>query len=224
MTLPLELAGVTLAANLASHGDRPAVLTGGRVLSYRDLARRVDAVAARLGTVRRLVVLAADNSVESLVAYLAALASGHPLILAPAGNAAAMESLIASYDPDVIIRPGASLRGTATGIGEGPVLDEVRPGTRHELHPELALLLSTSGSTGSPKLVRLSHQNVQSNAEAIAEYLSIDAGDRAMTTLPMYYCYGLSVINSHLLRGAGIVLTELSVVDPCFWDLFRNRG
>ena len=40
----------------------------------------------------------------------------------------------------------------------------------------------------------------------------------------MSYCYGLSVINSHLLSGAGLVLTELSVVDPCFWELFRNRG
>lgn len=223
VTLPLELTGVALAANLASHGDRPAVLTGGRVLSYSDLAQRVEAFAARLGTVRRLVALAADNSIESLVAYLAALASGHPLILAPAGNDAALESLITSYDPDVIIRPGASLPSTVPGHQAGPLLEELRPGTRHELHPDLALMLSTSGSTGSPKLVRLSHHNVQSNAESIAEYLNIDGGDRAMTTLPMYYCYGLSVINSHLLRGAGIVLTELSVVDPCFWELFRNR-
>ena len=186
MTLPLELTGVAIAANLASHGDRPAVLTGGRVLSYRDLAQRVDTFAARLGPTRRLVVLAADNSVESLVAYLAALASGHPLILAPAGNDAVLESLITSYDPDAIIRPGASLPGTVPARQEGPVLEEVRPGTRHELHPDLALMLSTSGSTGSPKLVRLSHQNVQSNAESIARYLNIDADDRAITTLPMY--------------------------------------
>lgn len=223
MPLHVELTGVTLATNLASHGDRPAVLTGDRVLSYLELAQRVDAFAARLGTTRRLVVLAADNSVGSLVAYLAALASGHPLILAKAGNDPALEALITSYDPDVIIRPGASLPGMVPSPIEGAALEEVRTGTRHELHPELALMLSTSGSTGSPKLVRLSHNNVQSNAEAIADYLNIGADDRAMTTLPMYYCYGLSVINSHLLRGAGVVLTELSVVDPCFWELFRDR-
>lgn len=223
MPVRLELTTVPLAANLASHGDRPALLTGGRVLSYRELAHRVDAYAARLGTTRRLVVLVADNSVESLVAYLGALASGHPLILAPAGNDAALKSLITSYDPDVVIRAGASLQGMVSGTHEEAALEEVRPGTRHELHPDLALMLSTSGSTGSPKLVRLSHDNVQSNAEAIADYLNIGAGDRAMTTLAMYYCYGLSVINSHLLRGAGIVLTELSVVDPCFWELFRYR-
>jgi hypothetical protein len=71
--------------------------------------------------------------------------------------------------------------------------------------------------------VRLSHQNVQANAESIADYLGIRSSDRAATTLPMHYCYGLSVINSHLLRGAGLILTDLSVVDACFWDLFRDR-
>ncbi|WP_460668169.1 AMP-binding protein [Kocuria himachalensis] len=211
MTTPPDLVRVAFAADLARHGDRPAVLTGERVLSYRELAERVDDVAGRLGTERRLVVLAASNDVDSLVAYLAALTAGHPLLLVPADKPAALDSLVAAYDPDVVLRSGD---GT-------PVLDERRPGTRHELHPDLALLLSTSGSTGSPKLVRLSHENLVSNAEAIVEYLRIGPDDRAATTLPMSYCYGLSVLNSHLLRGAGLVLTDLSVVDPCFWDLFR---
>jgi acyl-CoA synthetase (AMP-forming)/AMP-acid ligase II len=213
VTTQLDFARVSFAADLARYGDRPAILTDGQALTYRELADRVDALALRLGTERRLVALAAANDLDSLVAYLAALTSGHPLILLPEDKPAALESLVAAYDPDVILRSG---KGQT-------VLEERRPGTRHELHPDLALLLSTSGSTGSPKLVRLSHQNLQSNAESIAGYLSIGAHDRAATTLPMSYCYGLSVINSHLLRGAGLVLTDLSVVDPCFWDLFRRQ-
>ena len=94
----------------------------------------------------------------------------------------------------------------------------------HELHPDLALLLSTSGTTGSAKLVRLSHDNVDSNAAAIASYLSIRPTDLAATTLPMHYCYGLSVINSHLSAGAAMFLTDLSVVDTCFWDAVRLHG
>ncbi len=205
---------VPFAADLASYGDRPAILTDTLVLTYRELAERVDDLAVRLGTERRLVALTAANDPDSLVAYLAALAGGHPLILLPEGKPAALESLLAAYDPDVVMRSGNG----------GTVLEERRPGTRHELHPDLALLLSTSGSTGSPKLVRLSQANLQANAESIAEYLDIGPDDRAATTLPMSYCYGLSVINSHLLRGAGLVLTGLSVVDPCFWDLFRQQG
>lgn len=214
MTTQLDFARVSFAADLARYGNRPAILADGLTLTYLELAARVDSFARRLGTERRLIALAASNDVESLVAYLAAIASGHPLILLPEDKPAALESLVAAYDPDIVVR---SANGEC-------VLDERRPVTRHTLHPDLALLLSTSGSTGSPKLVRLSHANLQANAESIATYLRITPDDRAATTLPMSYCYGLSVINSHLLRGAGLVLTGLSVVDPCFWELFRREG
>lgn len=214
MTTQLDFARVPFAADLAGHGDRPAILTDNFTLTYRELADRVDALALRLGSQRRLVALSAANDVDSLVAYLAALIGGHPLILLPEDKPAALESLVAAYDPDVVLR-------SANGETQ---FEERRAGTRHNLHPDLALLLSTSGSTGSPKLVRLSAANLQANAESIADYLNIGPADLAATTLPMSYCYGLSVINSHLLRGAGLVLTDLSVVDPCFWDLFRARG
>ncbi|GER23802.1 AMP-dependent synthetase [Zafaria cholistanensis] len=206
-------AQVPFAAALGRFGGAPAVILRDRVLSYRDLSARVDALAERLGPVPRLVALAASNDLGSLVAYLAALAGGHPVAVVPADKPQALDSLLAAYDPDVVLRGGAE-----------PVLEERRRGSIHVLHPDLALLMSTSGSTGSPKLVRLSHANVQSNAEAIAEYLRIGPADRAATTLPMSYCYGLSVINSHLLRGAALVLTDHSVVDPCFWEDFRTGG
>ncbi len=214
MTAQPELARVAFT-DLARHGDRPAVLTTDGTVTYRELAALVDKTAARLGTERRLVVLVAGNDLDSLVGYLAALSGGHPLLLAPADKPEALASLVNAYDPDALLWPG--------GGGGAPMLQERRPGTRHDLHPDLALLLSTSGSTGSPKLVRLSHTNLSANAEAIAEYLHIGPDDRAATTLPLHYCYGLSVVNSHLIRGAGLVLTDLSVVDPCFWDLFRDQ-
>ena len=155
MTTQLDSARVSFAAELAGFGDSPAILTTTGSLSYRELASRVDAMALRLGPVRRLVALAAANDLDSLVAYLAALVGGHPLILLPEDKPAALDSLVAAYDPDVVLRPD----------GGTTVLEERRSGTGHELHPDLALLLSTSGSTGSPKLVRLSHANLQSNAE-----------------------------------------------------------
>ncbi len=93
----------------------------------------------------------------------------------------------------------------------------------HDLHPELALLLSTSGSTGAAKLVRLSYENLQANAAAIASYLDLAESDRAATTLPLHYCYGLSVLHSHLLSGASVVVTDRSVTDPAFWELARRH-
>ncbi|WP_455359098.1 AMP-binding protein [Streptomyces sp. SYSU K21746] len=206
---------VPFARSLALHGERTALITADGTVSYRELAARVDATARRLGRERRLVLLVGANTVEALVVHLAALAAGHPVLLVPGDHPEAVRSLVDAYDPDVVARPE----------GGAWVLDERRAGSVHTLHPDLALLLSTSGSTGSPKLVRLSHENLQANAESIAEYLGIRDTDRAATTLPLHYCYGLSVVHSHLLRGAGVILTDLSVADSCFWELFRaGRG
>ncbi|MFJ4568774.1 AMP-binding protein [Streptomyces caelestis] len=203
---------VPFAHQLADHGDRVALVTPDGHVSYGELAQRVAVTAERLGTVRRLVLLAGANSTDALVTYLAALSAGHPVLLVPGDSEHTIRSLTQAYAPDVVARPDADGRWT---------LDERNPRSAHTLHPDLALLLSTSGSTGSPKLVRLSHENLQANAESIATYLGIDDTDRAATTLPMHYCYGLSVIHSHLLRGAGLILTERSVSDAAFWAEFH---
>lgn len=100
---------------------------------------------------------------------------------------------------------------------------EQMEGVRPRLHPNLALLMTTSGSTGSPKLVRQSHVNVFTNAAAIVDYLEIGEFDRAITTLPMSYTYGLSIINSHLLAGAELLLTDMSVMQREFWDFFNKE-
>ncbi|CUR60805.1 AMP-binding enzyme [metagenome] len=145
------------------------------------------------------------------MAYLAALQHGHVALVVPDGRTAQRAAMVAAYDPDIVCTADAA--------------DDVRrDATGHDLHPDLALLLSTSGTTGSPKLVRLSRDNVASNAAAIAAYLDLSPADRAITTLPLHYCYGLSVLHSHLAAGASVVLTGLSVVDECFWDLFARSG
>ncbi|HWL36170.1 MAG TPA: AMP-binding protein [Frankiaceae bacterium] len=195
-------------AALAAYGGAPALITRDGVVTYAGLAARVSAAAAELGSVRRLVLVEGGNDVGSVVAYLGALAGGHPVLLSAGG--APLASLREAYDPDVVVSGGS--------------VTEVRAGSAHDLHPDLALLLSTSGTTGSPKLVRLSYGNLQANADSIATYLGIGGDDRAATTLPMHYCYGLSVLNSHLARGAALLLTDLSVVDPCFWAFFREHG
>ncbi|MDL5204675.1 AMP-binding protein [Streptomyces sp. ALI-76-A] len=209
---PVRRQGVPFARDLAAYGDRTALFTPQGEVSYRALAARVAATAERLGPARRLVLLAGANRADALVVLLAALAAGHPVLLVPGDSAGTLDALTAAYDPDVVARPD----------GHGTwVLDERRSESAHTLHPDLALLLSTSGSTGSPKLVRLSADNLQANAESIATYLGIRDTDRAATTLPPHYCYGLSVIHSHLLRGAGLILTERSVADAGFWEEFR---
>ncbi|MEU7901673.1 AMP-binding protein [Actinoplanes sp. NPDC049118] len=203
-----------LGADLAAFGDRTALITADEHVSYAELAARIDVAARSFGDRRRLILIAGGNAVDAVAKYLGALAAGHAVLLVPDDDAV-IESLTATYDPDVVCRPA----------GARWAITERRSGSAHVLHPDLALLLSTSGSTGSPKLVRLSYENLRANAESIAAYLGIRHTDRAATTLPLHYCYGLSVLHSHLVRGAGIILTGLSVADADFWALFRRaRG
>jgi acyl-CoA synthetase (AMP-forming)/AMP-acid ligase II len=93
-----------------------------------------------------------------------------------------------------------------------------------EVHPDLAVLLTTSGSTGNPKLVRLSRSAVLTNAEQIATVLGITADDVAITTLPLFYSYGMSVLNSHLLRGATVVLERTGIMQRDFWTAAVAHG
>lgn len=197
-------------------------------LTYGQLATQVDAAARSLSAMpRSLAFLFCRPDAGSLIAYLAAVQAGHAVALLDARlEDGAKRALLAAYQPEVLL-------GTAAGDGDGPGLPLAdglclawrtsdAPGP--PLHPALAVLLCTSGSTGSPKLVRLSRANVESNAAAIAEALTITAEDRAIANLPMQYAYGLSVVNSHLWAGAGLLLLDESVIRPAFWRTATRFG
>ncbi|HEU5223847.1 MAG TPA: AMP-binding protein [Candidatus Lumbricidophila sp.] len=194
---------------LAGEADAPALIAPDRSVSYGELAALVTARIAELGTERRLVFLTMSAHIEPIVTYLAALEAGHPVLLLAPGATDQADALIARFDPDVV----------AAGATDEFELRWHHATPRHHLHPDLAMLATTSGSSGTPKLVRLSQRNVDSNAHAIGEYLGLTAADRAITALPLHYCYGLSVLNSHLAVGASVVLTDASVSDERFWDL-----
>jgi len=83
--------------------------------------------------------------------------------------------------------------------------------------------MSTSGSTGSPKLVKLSAKNLASNASSIAKYLNLKSSDRAISSLPLHQAYGLSVMNSHLEVGGKFLLSKFSVTDKNFWAVFKSQ-
>lgn len=196
-----------LAGSLDS--DRPALVAAdGSSLHHGELRARVADRAASWGPARRLVLVEGGRTVDHVVNYLAALEHGHATLVVPAGRD--HSEVLERWQPDIVaLSSGTRVR---------------REESAHTLHPDLSLLLSTSGTTGSPKLVRLSSEAVASNAAAIAGYLGLAADDNAMCSLPLHYCYGLSVLHSHLLSGAAVTLTDASVVDPCFWSLAREVG
>ena len=95
--------------------------------------------------------------------------------------------------------------------------------TTPKLYEDLSLLLPTSGSTGSPKLVRHSYRNIEANAENVKNLFGLTEDERAMASLPMHYTMGLSVIASHLKTGATVLLCGKSLLDKGFWSMLKEQ-
>ncbi len=206
------MAAPAFVTSLAQHGDREALVDdAGRRVTYAELATRVEALVEELGPRRRLVMVEVASTTPAVTAYLAALHGGHAVIVAKPGDVSGEGSILQRFRPSAV---------HVAGSDGFEILHEDDP----ELDPELCALFSTSGSTGSAKLVRLSARNLDANAESIAHYLEIDEHEVAPVVLPLSYSYGHSLLSSHLLRGARLVLTEFSVVDPEFAALFGREG
>ena len=165
---------------------------------------------------RTLIFIMATNTVGSLLGYTSCLSNGIvPLILSAHTEKGLYESLRDRYRPEYLWIPSemeADFGYASIYSSYGYSL--VRTGlTPPDMYPDLALLLPTSGSTGSPKLVRHSYRNIEANAENVSRMFSITPAFRAMCILPMHYTMGLSVIASHLFSGATLLLCGKSMLD-----------
>jgi acyl-CoA synthetase (AMP-forming)/AMP-acid ligase II len=206
-----------------------------RWCSYGELRDRVSRLSQFLRCPQKALAFCfCRNDLASVSWYLAALESGHAVALLDEGIALEFKShLVSSYSPDFILA-SVPANDYANAVDEKPSYRAVPTSEdgnyawrrtitpEQTLHPDLAVLLSTSGSTGSPKFVRLSRKNVMSNAVSICQALGIRAEDRAISSLPFHYSYGLSVLNTHLLAGASEVMTDEGLTSPAFWNVFRS--
>jgi acyl-CoA synthetase (AMP-forming)/AMP-acid ligase II len=218
-----------LRPSMAPGADRPALYDDARGwIGHGELAARVDALARRLaGFPRSLAVLFMRQDVASVVAYLAAVEAGHPLLLLDGeGRPEVRARLLAAYRPELLLDPTDASHDAEAHLAFTQEVSvwSARWTAGGALHPDLALLLPTSGSTGGPKLVRLARAGLEANAAAIAAYLGLGPAERALASLPFGYAYGLSVLNSHLLAGGAVVLAKGGVLAPGFWATAERAG
>lgn len=203
--------------NIALKTDR------GLEVSYRNLQERVDDMKKHLKS-DHLAFCLCTNTVSSIVGYVAFVQCGVPVVLLDAyKDPELLRRLKNIYRPNYIWAPKGESFGELLYEDETYRLD-MYSDESVEIYQGTALLLTTSGSTGSPKLVRLTQDNLRSNAESIAEYLKIDEHEKPVTSLPMYYSYGMSVINSHFIKGATVLLTAKKVGEKSFWDFAKTEG
>jgi acyl-coenzyme A synthetase/AMP-(fatty) acid ligase len=200
----------------------------GERLSYEELAAASKTFANALPQ-KGLLFCLCENKIGSLAGYVACMEYHIPIVLLDGSKEiTVLQNLMAIYQPEYIwiaTDKKDSIGGVTIYSYASYSLQKMQYEVeveKPEINAELALCLTTSGSTGSPKFVRLSGKNVLANAESIAEYLEIDENERPVTTLPSYYSYGVSVLNSHLIKGATILLTEGTVAQRDFWNFMKE--
>lgn len=218
--------------NFEKYADLPAVLTEeGKGYCYAEIDLLQQEFASQIRS-RALVLLATDNDLGSLIGYLSCLINDNvPILLPQEKDSTNFFSIVKQFMPDYIWVPETQYDKIMSKI-EGSyedrfsslkyILLQRRERERSSLYRELALLLPTSGSTATPKLVRISARNIVANTQSICKYLNLTEKDRAVTSLPISYTYGLSVINTHLFSGGSILLTKTKIVQKRFWELMKK--
>ncbi len=206
----------------------PAVIEGSRNVTHQALAQLASAMSQRLRTAGvgpgDVVALVGDNSIEWVAWYLAIIGSGCTVLPLP------------GRESETVLRAGLRLRNVravvaASKYADGMqtlkapeqvllTLEDATPSATADaslawLHPigdrttHLAAIMMTSGSTSEPKGVCVSHGNIAANTRSILSYLHLKPSDRMMTVLPLHYCFGLSLLHTHLWVGGSVVLNNL---------------
>ena len=213
--------------NFGKFKDSVAIITEqGEKITYAKLNEHCNDLTKHIKS-RCLVFHLCSNEIGSLVGYVGFLqAKIVPLMLRADLDIALLKNMIDIYLPKYVNVPNSMAEKL-------PYLQKVYSNLNYtllktdfdksyKLHDKLALLLTTSGSTGSPKLVRQSYKNLTENTKSIVQYLKLDDTERAITSLPMNYNYGISIINTHFWVGAALILTDKSVMQKEFWQHLKD--
>lgn len=189
---------------------------------------------------RPLILLLTDNSRECIDLYSLFMAMQIPVMLMESQMREKKRySLLEKFRPSWIVMPEGCDQPALQNIGQGEIsyqkvteyhhytlmkIDKKDIWEIHALDSEIAVLLSTSGSTGEGKFVKLSYGNLSANARSIISSLAMQKGDRAALMLPMSYSYGLSVVNSCLLSDGVLLLPRGNITQKEYWDDLEEHG
>lgn len=208
MLLSLDKRNPEAIAAIDSYGNS---LTYGEII---ELANRIEHNVSP----RSLFFILTRNDVGGIAWVMATILSGNvPLILSANTEPQLLQNLISTYRPQYICKPS---EGTKELYG----YEVMSSGeSKCEMYNGLSHLLPTSGSTGSPKLVRHKYENIEAAGLNISTFFELTDADRPLMALPLHYTMGLSMVFSHLKVGATILITDLSMTDPRFWKFLKEE-
>lgn len=208
MLLDLDKRNPEAVAAIDSYGNR---------LTYGGIIELADVIEHNVSP-RSLFFIQTRNDVGGIAWVMATILSGNvPLVLSVNTEQPLLRNLMDTYRPQYMCGPSDGA-GSIYGYSV-TVTGEVKCG----MHEELSHLLPTSGSTGSPKLVRHKYDNIEAAGLNISTFFRLTEADRPLMVLPLHYTMGLSMVFSHLKVGATVLITDLSMTAPQFWKFIKEE-
>ncbi len=198
----------------------------GNTITYREMAQKAEALKKYIEG-RSLIFFLCDHQIETVeLLYEILYINVVPLLLPDDMDGELLDKLSKIYEPQYLYckRSHGACKGYRHGI---EMADHVLLETgykKYPIHPDVALLLSTSGTTGSSKLVRLTYDNLYDNAKYGCIHLGIQCGRKGLSPLPLYYAFGLSFCLWHWHCGATMLFTESPVFSRGFQEFYRKEG
>lgn len=192
-------------------------------ITYGELAEKMNEIGSKVEP-RSIIFILCKNTVGAMVGYLGFIDhEAVPLTLSSKIDCALLNTLIDTYTPAYLWVPQEDVEQYAYSIvysiyGYALLKTGNAP---YPIHDKLQFLMTTSGSTGSPKLVRYKKGNLEANAKNVAIAFGWTEKERPVCDLGMQYTMGLNVINSHLCVGATVLLTTFNLLSGEFWDYLK---
>ena len=195
-------------------------------MSYEQILKKGEKISKGLEN-KSLVLILAKNHVDFFISYINFYKKGLvQMLLDPNISSNALNEIIKTYNPNYILLPNSRVKDFSFDVlhelSEHKIL-KININKQYSINKDLSLLLSTSGSTGSKKFVKISYENIYENTKSIIKFLNINQNHKTITTMPPFYTYGLSIINTHLYEGASIVVTDLRAIEKNFWKLMLDE-
>ncbi|MDC1463347.1 AMP-binding protein [Alphaproteobacteria bacterium] len=196
-------------------------------LSYKRVLTETNKIKKKIEN-KSLILIVSENSLGSLLAYIFCIINNHVgIILDSKTTNQNILKIFKNYQPNFIFLSKKTksifkkiCSEEYTFFDQSLMKNKIIK--KKKLNKNLSLLLSTSGSMGSIKFVKLSKSNLKHNTDSIISYLKINSKDSTITNLPISYSYMLSIINTHFEVGASIIISKHSLIEKEFWKILKN--
>jgi len=202
------------------HSSQKLILGPKEEVDYQTVWLHVNRLAAWINLQvgeNQKIILSAANSSFFIISYFAIMKSGNVVVpLNPAIEQDGFEYIAKKINCRLLflsrqVAGRLVVEGTVvTDDGFADLIASIKSDSiAVDTEPDrLAQIIFTSGSTAQPKGVMISHRNIIANTSSIVEYLQLSENDRVAVVLPFFYCYGLSLLHTHVRVGGGLVLNN----------------